>query len=118
MILKCRNAETKTDVKMTPMPLYEGTWRWDNESWVVLREISTCPCFPACMVCEETVPGTRLKQVIESDGGECLAAFGSTPEDCEYIIRGVSGGPVTYPPVTTGTSLFLALCYCIARHSE
>ena len=53
----------KTDVKSTPMPLYEGTWRHDNESWVILREISTCPCFPGCMECEELIPGTFLKQV-------------------------------------------------------
>jgi hypothetical protein len=92
----------KVDVKNTPMPLYEGTWRHDNETWVVLRDIQTCPCHPACRGCEELIPGTALKQVIESDGGACLAKYNVKPSDCKYVIRGVSGGPVRYPSITTG----------------
>lgn len=95
----------KTDVKNTPQPLYQGTWRHDNESWVILREISTCPCFPSCMECEETIRGTRLKQVLESDGGECLARYKTKASECEYVIRGVSGGTVRYPTVTTGVEM-------------
>jgi hypothetical protein len=95
----------KTGVKNTPQPLYEGTWRHDNESWVILREISKCPCFPACRECEEKIPGTKFKQVLESDGGACLQKHKTKAKDCGYVIRGVSGGPVRYPTVTTGVDV-------------
>jgi hypothetical protein len=93
--------EKKTTVKNTPMPLYEGAWRHDNETWIIVREISTCPCFPACAECEHKIRGTQIKQVLESDGGKCLAKYGTVASKCEYVIRGVSGGPVRYPPETT-----------------
>ena len=97
--------EGTTTVKNTPQPLYKGTWRHDNESWVFLREISTCPCFPACRHCQEKIRGTQLKQVLESDGGACLAEFETKAEECSYEIRGVSGGPLRYPTVTTGVEM-------------
>ena len=92
-------------MKNTPQPLYEGTWRHDNESWVVLREISKCPCFPECMECEEKIRGTKFKQVLESDGGACLRKYKTEAKDCGYVVRGVSGGPVRYPTVTTGVDV-------------
>ena len=95
----------KTAVKNTPQPLYEGTWRHDNESWVIVRDISTCPCFPACRRCEEKIRGTQFKQVLESDGGACLGAYDTVAAQCSYVVRGVSGGPVRYPFVTTGVDL-------------
>ena len=94
--------EGKTGVKSTPQPLYEGTWRHDNESWVFLRDVRGCPCFPACRKCEEKIRGTQFKQVLQSDGGACLAKYNTKPSDCPYEIRGVSGGPVRYPTATTG----------------
>lgn len=97
--------DAKTSVKNTPQPLYEGTWRHDNESWVVLRDISKCPCFPACRHCEEKIRGTQFKQVLESDGGACLLEYDTVASQCDYVIRGVSGGPVRYPFVTTGVDV-------------
>mgnify|MGYP006876865843 FL=1 len=54
-------------------PPYEGAWRHDNETWVILRDISTCPCFPTCAPCEEILPGTMLRQVCARAG--TLAAW-------------------------------------------
>uniref|UniRef100_A0A7S0QDN1 Uncharacterized protein n=1 Tax=Cryptomonas curvata TaxID=233186 RepID=A0A7S0QDN1_9CRYP len=78
---------------------YRGSIRYENETWVVLRAINTCPCFPACAECEESIPGTNLKQVA-NDGGACLARFGVVPQQCKFTIAGVSGGPVRYPKET------------------
>jgi len=83
---------------------YEGAWRHDNETWVVLRDISTCPCFPDCRTCEERIPGTLLRQV-KDDGGACFRDLGYaklTPDDCAYRVYGTGGGPVRFPTVTTG----------------
>mmetsp|Transcript_3174 Transcript_3174/g.6437 ORF Transcript_3174/g.6437 Transcript_3174/m.6437 type:complete len:323 (-) Transcript_3174:222-1190(-) len=87
------------DVKIAPP--YAGGWRHDNETWVFLRDISSCPCFPACVDCEESIPGTTFKQV-KDDGGECLSRYGVRPQECAFTIKGVGGGPVRYPPETTG----------------
>jgi len=94
--------DTSSDTKQSPP--YDGAWRYDNETWVIVRDISTCPCFPACSVCEERLPGTKIKQVKE-DGGECLSRYGVTPSQCENVIIGVSGGPAVFPPETTGLEL-------------
>jgi len=88
-----------TTVKDTP--LYKGSWRYDNETWIFLRPIENCPCFPACSECEETIPNTILKQV-RNDGGACLAKYGYSIKDCEWSIVGVGGGPAVFPPATTG----------------
>lgn len=94
--------DKSSDTKVTP--LYDGSWRYDNETWVIVRDIATCPCFPVCSECEETLPGTRIKQVKE-DGGACLSKYGVKPHQCQNIIVGVSGGPNEYPPETTGYPL-------------
>lgn len=36
--------DVSTPTKVTPP--YDGSWRYDNETWVIVRDISTCPCFP------------------------------------------------------------------------
>ena len=93
-----------------------GSWRYDNETWIFLRPIENCPCFPAsvlpssyassdecsrCSDCEETIPNTFFKQV-RNDGGACLAKYGYSIKDCEWSIVGVGGGPAVFPPSTTG----------------
>ena len=37
---------------------YHNTWRNENETWLFIREIKNCPCYPACAACEELVDGT------------------------------------------------------------
>ena len=57
------------------------------------------------MECEEKIRGTKFKQVLESDGGACLRKYKTEAKDCGYVVRGVSGGPVRYPTVTTGVDV-------------
>lgn len=67
------------DIDIKVAPPYAGSWRHENETWVFLRDISSCPCFPSCVECEEQIPGTMFKQV-KDDGGECLGRYGTKPQ--------------------------------------
>jgi len=84
-------------------PLYAGALRHENVTWVWIKDLTTCPCFPECQECHDRIPGAsyHFKQL----NADCLAQFGVTEDQCEYKIVGVGGGPMLWPPATTGREL-------------
>jgi hypothetical protein len=86
---------------------FAGSWRNENETWVFIRDVTTCTCYPACAKCSEKVPGTvNMRRVMTgAQGAICLSEFNVKEDDCDWSIRGVSGGAIVYyeePRLPTG----------------
>ena len=83
---------------------YEGALRHENMTWIWIKHLSTCRCFPACKDCYYSDP--EVSPQFQNINETCIASFGDDIEiDCDYKIVGVGGGPVVYPPNTTGRDL-------------
>jgi len=77
---------------------FGGSWRNENETWVFVKDIKTCKCYPKCAKCQERVPGTlRMRRVMTGpEGIRCLAEYGADESGCDYVLHGVSGGAIIY----------------------
>jgi len=77
---------------------FSGSWRNENETWVFLKDITTCSCYPQCAKCQERVPGTvNMRRVMSgSEGRQCLRDFKADESSCDYVLKGASGGAIVY----------------------
>ncbi|EKX49714.1 hypothetical protein GUITHDRAFT_104678 [Guillardia theta CCMP2712] len=78
---------------------YRNALRHENMTWVWIKDISSCKCFPSCYQCTYRVAG--LSPQFEFINKTCLATYKNTIDDCEYKIVGVGGGPMVYPTAIT-----------------
>jgi len=93
---------------------YSGALRGDNVTWVFIRDITQCPCYPLCSSCTVSLPLVSPDfSVIDNS---CLKTYGSDETQCDYKIVGVGGGPMLFPTATTGVAVdettgYTAICY-------
>ena len=85
-------------------PFYKGAMRHENMTWIWIKSLETCRCFPRCKDCYFYNEGVSPQ--FQNINETCIQQFGDDiHEDCDFKIVGVGGGPVVYPPATTGRPL-------------